>query len=111
MKPTMNEQTKSTPRRRHRTFTLRFVGKLVMIAGVSGCLVAVAWWYLFFEQMLGVDVKAASECFYRTTVQCEVGNFVGLFLDTPPYNPVLLWLSGVVFMVGVLIVTLSPRDD
>lgn len=105
----MNKPT--PPRKHHRAFTLHFLGKLVTGAGVAGFAVAVAWWYLFFEQMLGVDVKAASECFYTTTVQCEVGNFVGAFLEMPPYNPVFLWASGTAFALGLLISALTPPDN
>ncbi|MBT3659846.1 MAG: hypothetical protein HOB37_15260 [Rhodospirillaceae bacterium] len=85
------------------------VGKWIMIGGGIGFVIALAWWLLFFHQMLGDDVKAASECFYRTTVQCEIGNFVGSFFDTPPYEPALLWASAGTFVVGLLISVFTSR--
>ena len=80
-----------------------------MLFGATGCGTALIWWLWFFHQMLGDDVKAASECFYTTTVQCEVGNFVGFFMDVPPYEPALLWFAGGAFGLGLLIYTLAPR--
>ncbi|MDD9878767.1 MAG: hypothetical protein OXR84_15135 [Magnetovibrio sp.] len=89
---------------------IRHVGKVIMLMGATGAGAALVWWLLFFHQMLGEDVKAASECFYRTTVECEIGNFVGLFMDTPPYEPALLWLSGAAFAIGLLVYALAPRN-
>jgi len=88
---------------------IHHIGKMFMLFGAVGCAAALAWWLWFFHQMLGDDVKAASECFYMTTVQCEVGNFVGLFTDVPPYNPTLLWFSGAALGVGILISTLTSK--
>ena len=105
----MNQNNDTTDRSRRRLLTVRNFGKLLMATGAAGFIAAVIWWYIFFEQMLGVDVKAASECFYRTTVQCEVGNFVGLFLDAPPYEPGLLWTSALVVLIGLLSYALGPE--
>lgn len=89
--------------------TVRKIGKFLMWLGVFGFCGATAWWYLFFEQMLGESVKEASECFYTTTVQCEVGNLVGQIGDTPPYDPRSLYVSAAVFVIGVFIYGLSNK--
>ena len=73
-----------------------------------GFVAALVWWLSFFHQMLGEDVKKASECFYSTTLECEIGNVIGGFMDIPPYDPVLLWASGVMLGAGVLIYALAP---
>ena len=102
----MTEQPKTHKKQSTGT---RHVGKLIMLLGGVGAVAALVWWVLFFHQMLGEDVKAASECFYRTTVECEIGNFVGFFMEWPPYEPALLWFSGVAFAIGLLIYALAPR--
>lgn len=89
--------------------TYRNMAKTLMACGLTGCAGAVAWWYVFFEHMLGTDVKAASECFYWTTVECQVGNFVGSFFETPPYEPALLWASGLVIGIGFLVYVFTDR--
>jgi len=98
----------STPPRR-KLLTIRNAAKLLMACGLGFFLLAVGWWFVFFEQMLGEDVKAASACFYSTTAQCEVGNFVGLFMDTPAYEPALLWASIVVIVIGLLVYVSTPK--
>ena len=88
---------------------IRKFGKILVGLGVLGFVAATAWWYLFFEQLLGEKVKDASACFYQTTMECEVGNLVGQLGDIPPYSPASLWISSVVFAVGVLIYGLTAR--
>ncbi len=80
-----------------------------MVVGGVAFIAALIWWMTFFRQMLGEDVKRASECFYSTTLECEIGNVVGSFMDIPPYDPVLLWGAGVLFGAGLLIYALAPR--
>jgi hypothetical protein len=58
---------------------------------------------------MGENVKDASACFYQTTMECKVGNLVGQVGDIPPYSPVSLWVSGVVFGVGIVMYGLSNR--
>jgi len=89
--------------------SLRNIGKLLMLAGIAGFIASTIWWYMFFEQMLGESVQEASECFYQTTVKCEVGNLVGQVGDVPPYSPASLWLSGVIFIAGVLLYGLIAK--
>ena len=88
---------------------IRLLGKLLMVLGFAGFCTATAWWYLFFEQMLGDDVKHASECFYRTTDLCKAAAFADLVFEVPAYEPAALWISGVVFVIGLLVWLLAPR--
>ncbi|MBT6093845.1 MAG: hypothetical protein HOH04_03115 [Rhodospirillaceae bacterium] len=88
---------------------IRPFGKLLILFGLATFMAALAWWLAFFHQMLGDDVKRASECFYSTTLECEVGNMVGHFMDIPPYDPVALWISGVIFGMGLLIYAWAPH--
>jgi hypothetical protein len=89
---------------------IRSIGRLMMVLGGAGCVTAVAWWMAFFYEMLGDNVKQASECFYMTTTECEIGNMVGSFLaELPPYDPVMLWASVGLAVVGLLIAVFAPH--
>ena len=80
-----------------------------MWLGIAGFIAATAWWLLFFEQMLGDNVKEASVCFYKTTTECEVGNMFGRIGDLPPYEPYSLYVSTALFVIGILIYGLSSK--
>ena len=88
---------------------LRLMGKVLVGLGAAGLVGATAWWYMFFEQMLGLSVKRASECFYTTTTECEIGVLIGGLGDVPAYTPAALWLSVAVLVLGVAVYGLSPR--
>jgi len=86
------------------------IAKTLLVLGAVGFAGATAWWFMFFEQLLGQSVKEASECFYRTTVTCEVGNFVGTtFGEVPTYSPVAMWVSVGVMAAGVLMLGVGGR--
>lgn len=92
----------------------RSAGKLLMTLGVIFFISAVAWWLVFFEQMLGTAVKQASQCFYYTTVECEAVAAIDLFFDVPAYSPMILWLAGGLFAAGALlcgVVDHAPAAD
>ncbi len=90
------------------------IGKTMMTLGVLMFIGAVGWWYAFFEQFLGRDVKQASECFYFTTDACSWGQLaarvtdVANVTDVPAYSPVLLWVAVGIFVVGLLFMALAP---
>ncbi len=82
-----------------------------MVLGLILFGLATAWWYLFFEQMLGENVKQASECFYYTTKLCTAGNLVGsltgFLSDIPVYSPQALWIAAATFIAGVVLYALG----
>ena len=88
---------------------IRLFGRILLITGATGFVGAVGWWFMFFHQMLGDNVKQASECFYSTTLQCGVADAVGGVLDIPPYDPKLLWGAAAVAAVGLLINVFAPE--
>ena len=89
---------------------LSILAKALLALGGIGFIGATAWWYMFFEQLLGQSVKEASECFYRTTMSCEVGNFVGTtFVEVPTYSPTVMWISVGVMGAGVLLLGTGSR--
>lgn len=84
------------------------IGAAIIITG-SVCFVgAVAWWYAFFEQFLGTDVKKASECFYFSSDFCALGDLVSFVGDIPAYRPWAFWVSVSIIGVGILVLALSP---
>jgi len=88
------------------------LAKGLLALGGIGFAGATAWWYAFYEQLLGHSVKEASECFYRTTVTCEVGNYVGTtFGEVPTYTPTAMWVSVGLLAAGVLLLGAGGRNS
>ena len=87
------------------------IGKTLMAIGGVLFIAATAWWYAFFEPILGDDVKAASACFYLTTESCALGNVVGLLGDVPTYSPWAFWASVLTVAAGVVVYAAAPRGS
>lgn len=85
------------------------VGKTLLILGLILLGSAIAWWYTFFEQMLGDKVKDASDCFYYTSDLCSLGNVVGVVGDIPTYSPVAFWIAAAALVAGVGFIAFAPR--
>lgn len=83
-------------------------GKTLIILGFLSFGGAVAWWFLFFEQFFGGDVKRASECFYFTSDLCALGEKVEFVGSVPAYSPIALWVATSIFVMGVLLLALAP---
>ncbi|NQV45186.1 MAG: hypothetical protein HQ501_09800 [Rhodospirillales bacterium] len=88
---------------------LKQLGKGLILAGFASFAASVAWWYLFFAQLLKEDVKQASACFYQTTTDCAIGNMViSTFGDIPAYSPDLLWLAAGLVGLGIMLLGAKP---
>ena len=87
------------------------LGKILMAFGGVMFIAATAWWYVFFESMLGDDVKAASACFYRTTESCALGNLVGMLSEIPAYSPWAFWAAVGMTAAGIVIYAVAPRGN
>jgi hypothetical protein len=83
-------------------------GKALVAMGALMLVGAVGWWYVFFEQILGRDVKRASQCFYYTTDACSLASAVGYLGKIPTYSPVPFWLSVAVMLIGVILMATAP---
>ena len=79
-----------------------------MVLGAIGFVGATAWWISFFYDVLGQDFQIARDCFYWTTDVCALKGMAGLFADVPVYDPFLLWLSGGLFILGLLARVIAP---
>jgi hypothetical protein len=49
---------------------MAFLGKTFLLLGSLTFVLAVGWWYLYFEQFHGAEVKEASDCFYYFEPTC-----------------------------------------
>jgi len=87
------------------------LGKTLLVLGFGLFAGAVAWWYLFFEQVFGEDVKKASECFYYTTDICSLGEVVGAVGRIPTYSPIPFWASIVAVGAGIALLAFAPRKS
>lgn len=85
------------------------LGKWLLVFAVLVFVAATAWWYVFFEQMLGENVKQASECFYFESDLCAIGNLAGRLGEIPPYTPFAFWGAVGLFGMGLLAIILGPR--
>ncbi len=80
------------------------VGRILLVVGLALLVGAVVWWYLFFEQILGDNVKQASDCFYYTTDLCSFGAAVGMVSKIPTYSPLPFWGAAVAIVSGLAMI-------
>lgn len=88
---------------------MTLLGKVLLGAGCALFVLAVIWWYLFYEQFLGADVKDASACFYFTSDVCALVGYADVITSVPAYSPLILWVAAATVVVGVLVLGFSPR--
>lgn len=74
-----------------------------MLFGIVAFVVATAWWFMFFHDILGEEFQIARECFYWTPEICSLKVPAAMFTEVPIYDPGLLWLSGILFVVGLFV--------
>jgi hypothetical protein len=85
------------------------IGRILLLAGLALLVGAVVWWYLFFEQILGDNVKQASDCFYYTTDLCSFGAAVGMVSDIPTYSPLPFWGAAISMVSGLAMIAGARR--
>lgn len=85
-------------------------GKVFMVLGALIFVGSVAWWYLYYEQFHGEEVKQASDCFYYFAESCTPSALETLIdaSGVPAYSPVALWTSIGLIGLGVLLLAVSP---
>lgn len=84
------------------------IATALIIAGSLCFIGAVGWWYAFYEQFLGSEVKKASECFYFNTNFCVLTDMASFIGDIPPYRPWAFWGSVSIIGLGVIVLALAP---
>lgn len=86
------------------------MGKALIILGLLIFVGAVAWWYLYFEQFLGAEVKQASACFYYFKEDCLPSAFERLLQasDIPIYSPYALWTAAALLGLGTILLAVAP---
>lgn len=81
---------------------MRKLSNLLMVFGIVAFVVATAWWFIFFHEVLGDEFQLARECFYWTTNLCSLKAPAGLFVEIPEYQPMLLWIASGLFGAGLV---------
>ncbi len=87
---------------------MTLLGKLLLGVGAALFVAAVGWWYMFYEQFFGQDVKQASTCFYVTSDVCALGEYAAIVSDIPVYSPWILWVAAASLLFGVLLLGFAP---
>lgn len=87
---------------------IRGLGKLLMVLGSAAFATALAWWIVYYHELLGDNMKQASACFYSSPIECDVGSLAGFFVDVPVYDPVLLWVAAGLGGVGLVVYAIAP---
>jgi hypothetical protein len=85
-----------------------------MVLALIGATIAVAWWWRFFQAvtqfLTGAPGRVPLDCLYMRSGPCRMVSGVAEFLGYPAYDPLLLWGSGAVFIIG-LILCISGTDN
>ncbi|TVR97660.1 MAG: hypothetical protein EA406_09065 [Rhodospirillales bacterium] len=84
------------------------VAKILLIAGSVTFVGAVAWWYAFYQQFLGENVKLASDCFYFERDFCVLADAAELVSRIPAYSPAAFWSAVALLGAGILALAAAP---
>jgi hypothetical protein len=80
--------------------TARQLGSLLILLGVIGVIVSIAWWQNFYSQVVA---NAPVECLYQLIGACRIVSDVAEFFGTAAYDARLLWASSIVGMFGLVL--------
>ena len=78
----------------------RRVGSWLFLLGIVGVVASIAWWQNFYGRMTG---QAPVECLYQLTGPCRMVSNVAELFGAAAYDARLLWTSGVVGILGLLL--------
>lgn len=85
---------------------VRLLGRLLVLLGALGLIAAVIWWRQFYQQVAAVIGANGSalpiECLFRSSGDCGLASGAASLLGGTPYSPFLLWLSGALVAVGLV---------
>lgn len=88
---------------------MALIGKVFVALGAVTFVGAVAWWYAFFSQFLGSNVKDASQCFYSMADGlCRANHMLEMVGSVPAYSPLALWLSAGAAALGIVLIGFAP---
>jgi hypothetical protein len=76
------------------------IGSWLIRLGLIGLLASVIWWRIFYSQLIG---STPVECLYELKGSCQLASNVARLFGTAAYDARLLWASGILTIVGVLL--------
>jgi hypothetical protein len=83
-----------------RKMSARRVGSWLILLGLTCAITSIVWWQNFYNQVMG---HAPVACLYQLTGSCRMVSSVASFFGAAAYDPQLLWASGGVAIVGLLL--------
>ena len=76
----------------------RRVGSWLLLLGLTGAITSIVWWQNFYNQVMG---HAPVACLYQLTGSCRMVSSLASFFGAADAR--LLWASGIVAIVGLLL--------
>lgn len=85
------------------------VGRMFVATGTFGIFASLIWWMTFYSEVLKAvgsndTLGAFVRCMLADTAACSIAKNIARFAGYTPYEPIFLWLSGVIIVVGVVMV-------
>jgi hypothetical protein len=78
----------------------RRVGSWLILLGLTGAITSIVWWQNFYNQVMG---HAPVAFLYQLTGSCRMVSSVASFFGAAAYVARLMWASGIVAIVGLLL--------
>jgi hypothetical protein len=91
---------------------LRQIGTILLAVGGTGTAGGILWWLLFYGSAAtesAAGFGALVECLLHTTKECQRRQMI-MPPGFPAYQPMLLWVSSIVFMAGAMMKVLAPAN-
>ena len=88
----------------------RQLGRTLVTVGIIGVVVAVIWWLSFYSQIssgIGGGGGAPLQCLFSSSGPCGLVSGVAEMAGYVSYSPAVLWISLIVLVIGVIIVSTS----
>jgi len=78
-------------------------GTNIAIAGLVIMVVAIAWWAYVYINGMGAKVSEAFACLVSSSGDCAIVNGLVEISGHTPYTPVVFWVGGAVWLVGMMV--------
>ncbi len=94
--------------------TSRNSARAVVFIGIGAIIASMAWWASYYNlviRTLGENppLRHALRCWWFTSDVCVQAQATANLPNFPPYQPLVLWLSVAILVVGLVLVYRSPR--
>ena len=83
------------------------LGTNLMLISIIGIVAAVAWWSIYFREMIdlmaGPEVEIPVRCLITTSGECWIIRGLGNLRGALAYEPVVFWISCGGFFLGLIL--------